>query len=539
MPTFIIVDNPSEWPFKLDGIEIIAAKSYLTNSEYLKVRSAKIFNLCRSYRYQSIGYYVSLLAAARGHRAIPSVSTIQDFKSQAIVRIVSEDFEELIQKSLAPIQSRTFTLSIYFGKNLAKKYDKLSLSLFNQFEAPLLRAHFVHHDKWYLRSIGPIPTDEISEEHRLYIAEFAQDYFMRRATKHQRSTYRYDLAILVNETEEHPPSDSDALKRFMDAAEELELGAEFISKDDYSRLSEFDALFIRETTKVNHHTFRFAQRAQAEGLVVMDDPESILKCSNKVYLAELLNRHQVLTPKTIIVHKKTEISSIAQQIGFPCVLKQPDSSFSQGVKKVSDEDALKRELERLFQKSDLILVQEFLPTGFDWRVGVVDQKALYVCKYYMADSHWQILNWDKKFGESGSFGRAETFSFDDVPKKLISTAVKASNLIGDGLYGVDLKEIDNQFYVIEVNDNPNIDGDVEDLVIKENLYKQIMQVFLDRIVKLKEGKKLKDSHPMKEFKEAKEAKEFKDVKEVKINPPLVASPTKEKKTKKKGKASRE
>ena len=57
---------------------------------------------------------------------------------------------------------------------------------------------------------------------------------------------------------------------------------EFITKNDINRIAEFDGLFIRETTAVNHHTFRFAQRAISEGLVVMDDPDSILKCTYKV-----------------------------------------------------------------------------------------------------------------------------------------------------------------------------------------------------------------------------------------------------------------
>ncbi len=58
---------------------------------------------------------------------------------------------------------------------------------------------------------------------------------------------------------------------------------ELITRDDSNRLSEFDALFIRETTSVDHHTNRIARKALAEGLVVIDDPESILRCSNKVY----------------------------------------------------------------------------------------------------------------------------------------------------------------------------------------------------------------------------------------------------------------
>jgi glutathione synthase/RimK-type ligase-like ATP-grasp enzyme len=37
------------------------------------------------------------------------------------------------------------------------------------------------------------------------------------------------------------------------------------------------------------------------------------------------------------------------------------------------------------------------------------------------------------------------------------------------------------FYVIEVNDNPNIDAGVEDLVLKDELYHRIMRGFLRRL----------------------------------------------------------
>ena len=79
----------------------------------------------------------------------------------------------------------------------------------------------------------------------------------------------------------------------MKAAESLAIRPELITRDDYGRLAEFDALFIRETTYVNHHTYRFARRAASEGLVVIDDPVSIVRCTNKVYLAELLQRYRI------------------------------------------------------------------------------------------------------------------------------------------------------------------------------------------------------------------------------------------------------
>ena len=60
-------------------------------------------------------------------------------------------------------------------------------------------------------------------------------------------------------------------------------------------------------------------------------------------------------------------------------------------------------------------------------------------------------------------------------------AVEAARAIGDGLYGVDLKQFGKLVKVIEVNDNPNIDVGVEDLVLKATLYKRVMEHFLKRL----------------------------------------------------------
>jgi glutathione synthase/RimK-type ligase-like ATP-grasp enzyme len=46
---------------------------------------------------------------------------------------------------------------------------------------------------------------------------------------------------------------------------------------------------------------------------------------------------------------------------------------------------------------------------------------------------------------------------------------------------VDLKQAGKNVFVIEVNDNPNIDAGVEDRVLKEEIYLRIMRVFLRRI----------------------------------------------------------
>jgi glutathione synthase/RimK-type ligase-like ATP-grasp enzyme len=487
MPTLIVVSSPKDWPLDIPGVEVVSGRTYLTDPTYSESRGIKVFNLCRSYRYQSIGYYVSLLAEARGHKPLPNITTIQDLKSLSMVRFVSDDLDELIQKALAPIQSEKFTLSCYFGRNLARRYDRLSLHLFNLFQAPLLRAQFVNHKKWQLQSIQPISASEIPDDHLFFVGEVAKEHLAgRRPSVRRRTVSRYDLAILYDPAERTPPSNERALQRFMKSAESLGLGAELITKDDYGRLAEFDALFIRETTSVNHHTYRFARRAVAEGLVAIDDPESIVKCANKVYLAELLDHHEIPTPKTLVVHRDN-IDRIFTELGVPCILKQPDSSFSQGVIKVENEEALIREVERMLEKSDLIIAQEFAPTDFDWRVGILDRQPLFVCKYHMASRHWQITRWDG--AGNGESGRVESIPVELAPKQVVRTALKAANLIGDGLYGVDLKQVprsDGGIHVIEINDNPNIDAGYEDTVLKEQLYARVMGSFLRRVERRKE-----------------------------------------------------
>lgn len=487
MSIIIVVSNTNDWKFNIPGVEVISNKLYLTNSEYVKRQNARVFNLCRSYRYQSNGYYVSLLAAARGHRAIPSIATIQDMKSQAVVRISSEEVDDLIQKSLSNISSPTYTLSIYFGKNLSAKYNKLCLQLFNLFQAPLLRAHFVNnHSKWQLQSIGPISASEIPETHKSFVEEFATAYFAnKRFNVPKRNVSGYDLAILTDPSDPVPPSSEKTLQKFIKGAESVGLNAFLITKDDYSQLAEYDGLFIRETTSVNHHTFRFAQRAQAEGLAVIDDPESIIRCTNKVYLAELLQNNDILAPKSMIL-QKDNIAQVKKEMGYPCILKQPDSSFSIGVVKADDEIEFDREVTKLLEKSDLIVVQEFLPTEYDWRVGIFDNEPLYVCKYYMAKKHWQIMDWENQ--GNVRFGKFETLPVELAPPQLIKTALNATGLIGNGLYGVDIKQIEKKFYIIEVNDNPSIDTGVEDAVVKDKLYSRIMEIFLRKIQKIKHTK---------------------------------------------------
>jgi glutathione synthase/RimK-type ligase-like ATP-grasp enzyme len=483
--TLIVVNNPARWPLEIPGVRVVAAKAYLTETEFSELQGAKVFNLCRYYSYQRLGYYVSLLAEARGHRPMPDIATTLNLRSMSMPRQMASELDELMQQALKPLKGNEFTLSVYFGRNMTERYRRLALLLFNLFPAPFLRAVFKRVDDWWeLSNIGTISFIDVPDNHRDFVVESAIAYLSKRHQKPRRSKTRYDLAVLFDPEEEHSPSDERAIKRFSDAAWDLGINAEIIDKNEYGRLAEFDALWIRETTAVEHHTYRFARRAQNLGLVVIDDPLSILRCTNKVYLAELLTHAGVPSPRTLIVHEDN-IDDVAKNLGLPCVLKRPDGAFSQGVMRAASEAELRRVIEAMLEDSDLVIAQEWMPTEYDWRIGVLDGRALYACRYHMAGKHWQIA----RHSDGGTqFGRVETIAVEEAPTEVVKAAVKAAKLIGNGLYGVDVKEAEGKPYVIEVNDNPNLDAGNEDAVLKEELWRRLAGTFLRRIEAARDGK---------------------------------------------------
>ena len=70
---------------------------------------------------------------------------------------------------------------------------------------------------------------------------------------------------------------------------------------------------------------------------------------------------------------------------------------------------------------------------------------------------------------------------EDAPPDVVDVAVRAARLIGDGLYGVDLKETDKGVVIIEINDNPSIDHDVEGAVMKDEIWRRIISWFSTRL----------------------------------------------------------
>jgi len=474
----IVVESTKDWKGLLPDDLMISAHDYIRSQSIQSNETIKITNLCRSYRYLSVGYYVSLLAEARDYLVIPSVKTALELSKKAIYQMGTDGLDDDLQKQLRHRNEEKIRFDIYFGHADMAGMQDLADELFERFPCPVLEVELRCNGKWHIHYVGSGKPSALDTPEREKFVAALNVYLGKRWRAPKAPTIsRYDMALLHKADDKLSPSNEKALKNFIKAGKRLGVEVDLINRHDYSSLSEYDALFIRETTSVNHYTFRFAKKAEAEGLVVIDDPTSIMRCTNKVYLAELLRTNKINTPRTVVLQKDQPLE--LGELEFPMVLKIPDGAFSLGVYKAKDPEEFREITTRLFKQSDLILAQEFLYTDFDWRIGILNRQPIYACRYFMSKSHWQIVQ--HKEGGGYSLGDAQTILVEDAPPAVLKTALKAANLIGDGLYGVDLKQNDKGVYVIEVNDNPNIDAGIEDLVLKDRLYSIVMEDFVRRI----------------------------------------------------------
>lgn len=491
MSWLILVDQEKDFSNADTIHKVMTTRDYLSRPQLFKNTKSKIINLARSYTYQGAGYYCSLLAEARSHRIIPTVEVMAELSRKTLYEHAIPDLEANLNRAIEKLPKKSEPpqkLFICFGQCEEPVFGPFARLLFDWFRVPMLRvvlapfpsATATKSTRRQIEKIVPVAVNTLTDAERATLGK-ALEVHTRGTWKEPkaRSVSKYTLAVLTDPHEALAPTDQASLRYFAKIAEKMSVEVEPIHKNDLDRLAEFDALFIRTTTAIDSYTYRFARRAQQEGMPVIDDPQSMIRCTNKVYLAERLTAAGVPTPETIIVQSEKGCGQIGERLGWPVVIKSPDGSFSRGVFKCDDEPSLKAKLKELLAESDLVICQQFVPTAFDWRIGVLDGKALFASQYLMAKKHWQVMRHDKN-GKSVD-GGFKPVKLSDVPLGVVETAVKAANLMGNGLYGVDLKQTDAGLYVIEVNDNPDVNHGVEDAAEKDAVWERIVGWFWERL----------------------------------------------------------
>ena len=337
-------------------------------------------------------------------------------------------------------------------------------------------AHTFFKDSKYLTSAYYVELMSKARQHEIPVE----------IKNHTKEKYENRLAILIDPYEENPPTGKESLELMKTVSESIGFKTDIVTYNHFKNSYHlYDALFIRETTAVNHHTYEISKICEEHGLVVIDDSESIRQCTNKIYQNELfkINNIPVLESKIIC---NDNLVDIAVTLNYPCVVKIPDSCCSMGVFKMESRSEFIERCYDLLLDYKFLLVQEFYKTDFDWRIGILNGKPLFACKYWMSRNGWQIIDHsDPNDDRISKCGRTEIVDIKQVPDYIIKTALKSSALIGNGLYGVDLKEKNQGCIVVEINDCLDIDIPYEIKAADNFILLEIFNEFKNRLEKKK------------------------------------------------------
>src|SRR3954468_2506859 len=164
MKTLVVIDHVQKW-FEIADGTVLAARRYLAEAETGNEGTVRVLNLCRTGRYQGRGYYVSLVAEARGQRPVPDIKTIENLRSEAYVRALEAEIQPLVQETLHHDESDRFQLNVYLGQHPG--HQALAEQLFARVRVPLLRALFARTEGcWRLDALQALGLADVPMQNR-------------------------------------------------------------------------------------------------------------------------------------------------------------------------------------------------------------------------------------------------------------------------------------------------------------------------------------------------------------------------------------
>ena len=187
------------------------------------------------------------------------------------------------------------------------------------------------------------------------------------------------------------------------------------------------------------------------GVMCVNGSASIETLKDKLRTSQILSRHGIAIPNTMMVRWPIDDGLVKNNIGFPCVVKVVTGSYGEGVylcEKQRDYKKLMEFIDNLGNKKTMI-VQEYLGerVGEDLRVLVIGGK---------------VIGAMKRTGPEGDFraniangGTGERYEVTEEIDYIARETARALNL---GIAGVDLLFDSRGFRVCEANSNPGFAG---------------------------------------------------------------------------------
>ncbi len=216
------------------------------------------------------------------------------------------------------------------------------------------------------------------------------------------------------------------------------------------RLSVYDAVLPRIGASITYFGTAVVRQFEQMDVFCGNSSAGISNSRDKLRSLQILSRHRIGIPKTTFVRDKRDVLPAIERVGgAPVIIKLIEGTQGIGVLLAESIKSAEAIIELLQSQKQNVLVQKFVSEskGRDIRAFVVGDQVVGAMR--------RVAQGQEFRSNVHRGGKTEVVELDESYKQ---TAVRASQIMGLHVAGVDMLESNDGPQVMEVNSSPGLEG---------------------------------------------------------------------------------
>lgn len=216
------------------------------------------------------------------------------------------------------------------------------------------------------------------------------------------------------------------------------------------RLKNIDAVIPRIGASVTFHGAAIIRQFEMLKIYTAASSDALLRSRDKLRCLQLLAMENLGVPKTIYLDTITDVDKVINAVGgLPLIIKLLEGTHGLGVVLAETKKTTESILDAFYKIKERVIVQEFIKesNGADVRAFVVDGKIVAAMKRKALPGEFR-----------SNLHRGGNAIHVKLTSKEIETALKAVEVLGLDIAGVDMLQSNRGPLVLEVNPSPGLEG---------------------------------------------------------------------------------
>ncbi|MEP1741987.1 MAG: 30S ribosomal protein S6--L-glutamate ligase [Kangiellaceae bacterium] len=215
-------------------------------------------------------------------------------------------------------------------------------------------------------------------------------------------------------------------------------------------LSDYDAVLPRIGASITYYGTAVVRQFQEMDVFCANNANGITNSRDKLRSLQILSRHHIGIPRTTFVRDKKDVLAAIERVGgAPVVIKLIEGTQGIGVLLAETVNAAESIIELLQSQKQNVLIQKFVAEskGKDIRAFVIGDRVVAAMRRVAQGQEFR-----------SNVHRGGVAEAVDLSPEYVETAVRAAQILGLQVAGVDMLEGKDGPQIMEVNSSPGLEG---------------------------------------------------------------------------------